>query len=346
MGNRTGYNRQVAVLQVWAIVLVCLGHSLFNPYATLYLHRWIYAFHMPLFMFVSGYLLVYAQSSRNRKIEDIGWFGKEHFFWKKVKRLLIPYVFISTLTYVPKYFLSAYALRPVDLSFRSYIHMLLYPWDNVIKFFWFLPTLFLITMLTVVLVKVLRMGNKSMAAYGAVFMVLLFLKEFNPLEGVKFLNLEGVVGYWLFFWSGITFYFIQGNVERSLRLGRVWVCALLAGIFSALIYYFPDAQLSFIRVAYTLLGILFSISLSRIYLKYHCRFIDHLFGSSYAIYLFSWFPLVVVQLLAERTGLSWQAGLVVALLVQIYIPFLAYKLIVRVKRAGKPGQWIAALLGQ
>lgn len=52
------YNRQIAFLQVWAIVLVCLGHSLFNPYATIYIHRWIYAFHMPLFMFFGVFISV------------------------------------------------------------------------------------------------------------------------------------------------------------------------------------------------------------------------------------------------------------------------------------------------
>lgn len=342
----TKYNRQIAFLQVWAIILVCLGHSLFNPYATLYIHRWIYAFHMPLFMFLSGYLLVYACHNKNKEVRNIEWFGREQFLLKKAKRLLLPYFFISTLVYVPKCLLSAYALRPVDFSFQAYMHMLLYPWDNVIKFFWFLPTLFIITLLTVGLVKIFSIRRENMFAYGIVFTILLFLKVINPLEGIAFLNLEGVIGYWLFFWCGFVFFFIQGNIERRLHLERGWVCALLGIVFSGLIYYFPDVSLPLIRVCYTLLGILFSLAISKLYLYYHARWADHLFGSSYAIYLFSWFPLVAVQFIVQRFGLSWQLGLAIALLMQIYIPFLIYKLLLRVKLWGTWGKRVAALLGQ
>lgn len=342
----TKYNRQIAFLQVWAIVLVCLGHSLFNPYATIYIHRWIYAFHMPLFMFLSGYLLVYACNSKNREVKDIGWFGGERFFLKKAKRLLLPYFFISTLVYVPKSLLSAYALRPVDLSFRGYAEMLFYPWDNVIKFFWFLPTLFLVTLLTVGVVKVFRIQRENMFAYGILFVILLLLKVFNPLEGVAFLNLEGVIGYWLFFWSGFVFFFIQGNIERRLHLEKGWVCALLGIVFSGLIYFFPDVSFPSVRLVYTFLGILFSLSLSKLYIGYRARWADHLFGSSYAIYLFSWFPLVAVQFVVQRFGISWPLGLGIALLTQLYIPWLFYKLLLNLKRRGLWGKTLATLLGQ
>lgn len=340
------YNRQIAFLQVWAIVLVCLGHSLFNPYATIYIHRWIYAFHMPLFMFLSGYLLVYACNSKNREIRDIEWFGQEQFLLKKAKRLLLPYFFVSTLVYVPKSLLSAYALRPVDLSFGAYVRMLLYPWDNVIKFFWFLPTLFIITILTVGLIKVVNIQQANRFAYGIVFVGLLFLKIFNPLEGVSFLNLEGVTGYWLFFWSGIIFFFFQENIERYFYLGKGWICALLGVVFSGLIYYFPDVSFPFVRVVYTFLGILFSLSISKLYFSYQFHWADHLFGSSYAIYLFSWFPLVGIQFVVQKFGLSWQLGLAIALTAQIYIPFLVYKLLLKIRQKGAWGKRIAVLLGQ
>lgn len=340
------HNRQIAVLQVWAIILVCLGHSLFNPHATLYLHRWIYAFHMPLFMFLSGYLLVYTQNRKNKTIGDIVLFGQEYFFWKKVKRLLLPYFFISTLVYIPKYFLSAYALRPVGLSFQSYMHMLLYPWDNVIKFFWFLPTLFIITILTVILIKMVCCKQNNVFFYGIVFTVLLLLREYNPLEGVKFLNLEGVVEYWLFFWSGILFFFLQSRIEGCLKLKQWWAGVLLCAVFSSLVFYFPDVQIPFVRVLYVYLGILFSFSLSGMYLKYKAHFADHLFGSSYTIYLFSWFPLVAVQFVDKRMLLPWGMSLVIALLLQIYVSFFVYKFLFRIKHKSRLGGWVATLLGQ
>lgn len=70
--------------------------------------------------------------------------GKDGFITKKIKRLLIPYFVISSLVFIPKTMMSAMALRPVDMSVWSYLGMLLYPQTNVIGYFWFLPTLFMI----------------------------------------------------------------------------------------------------------------------------------------------------------------------------------------------------------
>ena len=63
------------------ILLVVLGHvSLIEPLNTV-----IYAFHMPLFFFISGFLFF---SSR-----------KEHFAVRRVKSLLTPYFVFSLLTF-------------------------------------------------------------------------------------------------------------------------------------------------------------------------------------------------------------------------------------------------------
>ena len=52
-------NSIISFLQAFGILLVVVGHSFYgcpdNP-----IHTWIYSFHMPLFMFISGYLLKYT----------------------------------------------------------------------------------------------------------------------------------------------------------------------------------------------------------------------------------------------------------------------------------------------
>ena len=67
------------------IILVVIGH--YNPAdAPEWYHlanRFIYAFHMPLFMFASGYIYAMTGNSQNK--------GGGTFILKKFKRLMIPY---------------------------------------------------------------------------------------------------------------------------------------------------------------------------------------------------------------------------------------------------------------
>lgn len=57
-------------MQIVGIMFVVLGHS-FHEYpdgchvASILVHRMIFSFHMPMFMFVSGFLLVLTTFLRN-----------------------------------------------------------------------------------------------------------------------------------------------------------------------------------------------------------------------------------------------------------------------------------------
>lgn len=144
----------ISFLQVFGILLVVIGHSRYGAPVDPWWFTWIYSFHMPLFMFISGYLLRYGCEKKNMSLFAMSWQERKFFLWKKVKRLLIPYWAISSLAFVPKVLMSRFAARPMEFSFGEYIRMLIYPWDNVIIFFWFLPTLFLIFVLIIILTSV------------------------------------------------------------------------------------------------------------------------------------------------------------------------------------------------
>ena len=64
-------NQLMALLSVWGILLVVLGHSGFEEpeiqQSLGRLHGWIYSFHMPLFFMISGYLF----SLTNKSFVDI-----------------------------------------------------------------------------------------------------------------------------------------------------------------------------------------------------------------------------------------------------------------------------------
>lgn len=98
-------NQQILVLNTFAIIMVCIGHS-FTAVESYYGHKWIYSFHMPLFMFISGYLLNYATMHKQQEISDISLLGKQGYIVKRAIRLLVPYFIISSITYIPKVLLT------------------------------------------------------------------------------------------------------------------------------------------------------------------------------------------------------------------------------------------------
>ena len=71
------------------IILVVVGHYIPESAPSWYvaINKAIYAFHMPAFMFISGY--VYLLSLKKDSYVT--------FFAKKFKRLLIPYFVVSTI---------------------------------------------------------------------------------------------------------------------------------------------------------------------------------------------------------------------------------------------------------
>lgn len=116
------------------IILVVIGH--YQPAGTpvwyMQMVDIIYKFHMPLFMYVSGY--VYMEFRKPVKYKD--------FVWKKFKRLMIPYFLVSLLIISLKLLAERgmYVQNPVTLS--SVYEILYLPSAGF--FLWFVYVLFLI----------------------------------------------------------------------------------------------------------------------------------------------------------------------------------------------------------
>jgi len=94
--------KYIAYLQILGILLVVLGHS-FHEYpdgahgSSMLMYRMMYSFRMPLFLFVSGFLMVFTQFSGNDRPIDSSKFIKG-----KLKRLMLPFLIITLVTYIPR----------------------------------------------------------------------------------------------------------------------------------------------------------------------------------------------------------------------------------------------------
>ncbi|STO30825.1 Fucose 4-O-acetylase and related acetyltransferases [Fusobacterium necrogenes] len=303
-------NKKISFLQIFGIILVVLGHAENTNGIVSNLHRWIYSFHMPLFIFISGYLLKFTTEGR------IGDIQLNTFVIKKIKRLIIPYFLISSLAYVPKYLLGKFALRPLELSIKDYILNMLYPWDNPIIFFWFLPTIFLIMLLTIVLYRVLKNKTKIILLLSLIINIVS-----SKFLDIRFLNINGVLNYLIFFILGVYYLENENKFDEILKRNTfVFIITFTILIINAVII-LPVIKIYNIFIAG--IGIIFSLSCSRIYLNSDYSFLEHLKGKSFSIYLFSWFPQVFVRILGYQIlNLSMIIVMPISLIMGIYIPVL------------------------
>ena len=344
-------NKLISVLQVFGILLVVLGHCQSGVSPKPLWYDWIYSFHMPLFFFISGYLLKLTNEKKGCGVGAQPWWGTQGWIWKKTKRLLVPYLVISTFAYLPKVLMSRYALRPVDLSWNAYLEMLAYPVQNVIGFFWFLPTLFVVFALVMAAGRCA--GAKRMSwLYYLLLPFAFLLSLYNPLLELNdyvfsVFNMSGAVTH--------LFYFALGYYVRAWHLIRenasqVGLKVLLTFAVSvAMVVAKPDGLGDIGERVWDILaavnGIIMSVQLCLLYVQRDRHFLDFLFGASYAIYLFSWFPQTASQqVFVSLTGSPRWVGSVLAFFTGVYLPWLIYKWI-RCHKEGRVGKVIAFLSG-
>ena len=129
------YNMTFGILSSLAIIMVVAGHTGYNILTVGDLFPY-YSFHVPLFMFISGYF--YKESEEEHPIAYI---------IKKVRRLLVPYLIWNLI-----YGLIAWAMRSVGftmgegISLRTlFIAPFMHGYQYIYNYAaWFVPVLFVV----------------------------------------------------------------------------------------------------------------------------------------------------------------------------------------------------------
>lgn len=123
--NRIVY---IDIAKAICIVLVVMGHYMPDvcPLWWTDTHNVIYTFHMPLFMFASGF--VYIATKKSISYKD--------FIYKKVRRLMIPYFVVSFLIVSLKLLSQGYAYVQNPVTAYSYLKVFYLPEAGY--FLWFI----------------------------------------------------------------------------------------------------------------------------------------------------------------------------------------------------------------
>ena len=119
----------IDIAKALCIILVVIGHYCPDdcPEWWMAVHDFIYSFHMPLFMFASGF--VYIATKRDG--EKYG-----EFIMKKIKRLMIPYFVVSAIVISIKLLTEGHAYVQNPKTVLSFVKMFYYPEAGV--FLWFI----------------------------------------------------------------------------------------------------------------------------------------------------------------------------------------------------------------
>jgi fucose 4-O-acetylase-like acetyltransferase len=311
-------------LQTFGILLVVLGHSVPRssvlhaspPYPDyiIWMHNFIYSFHMPLFMFLSGYLFVH--STRDREIQYINFIGK------KVTRLLIPYIVLSTLAFLPKVILTKYAARPIELTCTSYIRGLIFPSENPIIAMWFLPVLFSIFLVAPLLKKIIDKNRlfitlTALAALAA-------LNIFNPVDAKIFA--AGITAEYIvyFFLGCVIAKLFKENLNWCGKIHYVLItftALLMANIF------LPQLTVKLPAFLAAIIGICFSITLAYFMENHGRKFFGYIDGYSYQIYLLSWFAQIFFRILYQTNLINEYICFALMLASGLIVPVLISKLV-------------------
>ncbi len=314
----------LAVLQGFSMLLVVLGHvtltnEFMDPDKPLIaaLERIIYTFHMPLFIFISGWLFCLTCIRR-----DVSFRGTMS---KKLKRLGIPFLTFTLVAMAVKVLLSSWVRRPMDM--QEIVNTFILFSSNPLGEMWFIIVLLILMSIYPVYRWLLRNGAIIWGLCGA-----LLIYALSP-EDIVYFQLSRVIRMSVFFIAGV----ICCEYDVIQKFASRWYVAVGAlALFICvnalqLVHTFIPSKVEYMTGAFA--GIVLSICIC-------CKLAAYrpgLFGS-FRLYTFQIFLLGIFFQMAVRVlyGYIAPAGeLAYALLfalsvaVGIYLPVLIAHVVMR-----------------
>lgn len=317
--------KYITIAQVIGCLLVIWGHS--YPFDTLMPKAvedgksFIYMFHMPLFVFCSGFLFAYTGQTKRKT------FGS--FVKQRAIRLLVPYFALSIIGIFPKYIFSSVLNDSLQLDWMSLIHAFLVPRDNIWGHFWFLPMIFFMGSLAFVIDKYLCKNNPKMIWSFICLSLLALTMVFQPLNELDWFGVNDLAKYGWSYAAGVVIFQLFGGVKEKIRIGRLKMVALsVAGggvsLVISLLCGFEERLsplVAIIMIAAILLLCIAFEDLAKINRQ-------SLIAQTYQIFILSWPCQLVVEIILERVlHLQWWIILPSVFITGVVGPLILIKMI-------------------
>lgn len=319
--TRVGF---LATARCIGILLVVLGHSYpFGvpiPAALEQLRLFIYRFHMPLFIFISGYLA--GKSTAPAVV----------YIQKRAKRLLIPYFALSLIAFLPKAMVQQYLNNSVELSFWFLIRSELIPRENIWGHFWYLPMLFFLGCAGVLLAGPMKRRNSVCCAALAVSFALLLCPGTTSWLGLEDIRRNA-------------FYYVLGMAATNRNLQRmlqrpIWLTAVPAAL---LLKCMQPSVLRDCTIACLMIGAV--LSLGTVFDVASCAVFDRIEKNSYVIFLLSWPAQAVAEVVLNKVlHLSVPLTMLCMFTAGLAIPLLCVQ-VIRLLDRYIPMRWVKTMVG-
>lgn len=299
-GKSRGRRNDVDFLYALGIVLVIIGHShpsdwsLFSDTIFCPVLGFIYMFHMPLFFFVAGFLLMRSSSVQRRGYGK--WLGE------KAVKMLTPYVFFSTLALLPKYLLE-HGGDMLGLDAWFLFESILFPRQGVWGHFWFIPVLLLMYVgfgaLRFALGGADRRSTIAILVVTAAVCLQLHFSDIN----IGMFGIEDVCINAVYMATGMLVYVCIG--EGTVASVSTCVCLSLLLCLSGVGIYviLPNEYYASFMVSVLMLGC--CLGLAQVFRSRCMRCIRWLSDNVLTVFIYSWFFQAAVMFVLGKLGASW-----------------------------------------
>lgn len=270
------YYEEFDILKGFGIIFVFLGHSFILKGIDLtkyslwnkYIHDTIYSFHMPLFFFVAGFL-----SNKN--------YDTKKFYISKMKRLVIPYIFINIVDCIIRKIFSSL----VNTDRITIKEILLYGGKTT----WFIYTLFWLFMLFPVIDKYIYQRKNTI--YFILFLILINIFDFK-LFNIKFFSLDKILYYLIYFTIGYLLKDYYFKIKQKIMNKNFFIIITAIFLFQSWVSF----KITLLDVLVPMPGIIVFLILSEmIKEKSRANFFIFCGKNSLVFYLLEGFVLVIVR---------------------------------------------------
>lgn len=239
---------------------------------------------------------------------------------KKAKKLLTPYVLLTSIVFVPKVIFSKFAARPLDGGIESFLISIMNPSMNPIQPLWFLIVLFGVYVLGWMMNNLyLYIGFYKYILLGVICMILSYF-----LIGVDFIGFSAI----LYF----TPYFCVGIICKRYKLLSLFpldsvFMAMISLCFLSIFCMYPMN-----KYILALIGITNAISFIGLLYTKNVSFFPYLRKFTFCIYLLQWFPMAFVRVILFNI-LGWNLWLCYALMFigGLFVPILCALVVLKLK---------------
>ena len=314
----------LSILQGWGMLLVVIGHSELAQHENIawvdVLYRIIYSFHMPLFIFISGYLFYLTRIARQK---SYGYVVRD-----KLLRLGVPLVCFTMIGIIVKLLASSFVKNPIDFDGPiDILWMLIGVKNNALGAMWFINVTLLCMLCYPLYVWVLRRRITTV-----VLLCILIATYYLFPSHIDIFYLSKTMQMWIYFWAGIVV--ARYGIDRNL-LASPAVFLMLALLFAIMFACGVEG------LPLAIVGIIASLILSKCLEHYYPMIFVSFRDYTYPIYLISVFPQMAIEMLFRKMGCQ---NFVPFFLINIWVGLYFPLLVVWIVRKGN-WKWLKVVVG-